>query len=79
MPRQTTWVLWTWTAMRCKTWPSALKEKKSNQIFLENRKEHVERILKPLRDRQERVYVTAGSKAESTARKNPHEEAGIEP
>ena len=33
-------------------------------VYLQNRKEHVERVLKPLRDRQERVYVMAGSNAE---------------
>lgn len=32
--------------------------------YLENKKEHIERILKPLKNRQERVYVMAGSKAE---------------
>ena len=31
----------------------------------------VERILKPLRDRQEPVYVMAGSKAEARVKKNP--------
>ncbi len=45
--------------------------------YLENKKEHVERVLKPLRDRQERVYVMAGSKAESRAGKNPHKEVRI--
>lgn len=45
--------------------------------YLENKKEHVERILKPLKDRQERVYVTAGSKAESRAKSNPNKEVRI--
>jgi epoxyqueuosine reductase QueG len=45
--------------------------------FLENKKEYVERIVKPLRDRQERVYVTAGSKAEAKAGKNPNKEVMI--
>ena len=45
--------------------------------YLEDRKEHVERVLKPLRDRQERVYVMAGSKAESRAKLNPHKEVRI--
>ena len=40
--------------------------------YLENKKEHVERILKPLRDRQEPVYVMAGSKAEARVKRNPH-------
>jgi len=31
-------------------------------------------MLKPLRDRQERVYVTAGSKAEAKARRNTNKE-----
>jgi len=47
--------------------------------YLENKKEHVERILKPLKDRQERVYVTAGSKAESRAKSNPNKEVRIVP
>jgi epoxyqueuosine reductase QueG len=46
-------------------------------VYLENKKEHVERILKPLRDRQERVYVTAGSKAEAKARRNTSKEVMI--
>ena len=45
--------------------------------YLENKKEHAERILKPLRDRQERVYVTAGSKAEAKARRNTSKEVMI--
>lgn len=46
-------------------------------VYLENKKEHIERILKPLRDRQERVYVTAGSKAETKARRNANKEVMI--
>ena len=45
--------------------------------YLENKKEHIERILKPLRDRQERVYVTAGSKAEAKVRRNTTKEVMI--
>jgi len=45
--------------------------------YLENKKEHVERILKPLRDRQERVYVIAGSAAESKAKQNTSKEVRI--
>jgi len=48
-------------------------------VYLENKKEHVERVVKPLRDRQERVYVIAGSVAESRARQNPHKEVRIVP
>jgi heterodisulfide reductase subunit C len=48
-------------------------------IYLEKKKEHVEKVLKPLRDRQERVYVLAGSKAESKARQNHHKEVRIVP
>jgi epoxyqueuosine reductase QueG len=43
-------------------------------VYRENRREHVERILKPLRDRKERVYVAAGSVAEEKARRNSHKE-----
>lgn len=46
-------------------------------VYLENKKEHVERILKPLRDRQERIYVTAGSRAEAKARRNASKEVMI--
>jgi epoxyqueuosine reductase QueG len=46
-------------------------------VYLENKKEHVERILKPLRDRNERVYVIAGSKAEAKARLNTNKEVMI--
>ncbi len=45
--------------------------------YLQNKKEYLERILKPLRDRPERVYVTAGSKAETKARQNSHKEVMI--
>jgi epoxyqueuosine reductase QueG len=47
--------------------------------YLNNKKDHVERILKPLRDRTERVYVMAGSKAEARAKHNPNKEARIVP
>lgn len=46
-------------------------------VYLENKKEHVERILKPLKDRQERIYVTAGSRAEARARRNTSKEVMI--
>ena len=45
--------------------------------YLENKKEHIEGILKPLRDRQERVYVLAGSKAEAKAGQNPNKEVRV--
>jgi heterodisulfide reductase subunit C len=46
-------------------------------FYVENKKEHVDRVLKPLKDRQERVYVKAGSKAESRARQNPCKEVRV--
>lgn len=46
-------------------------------VYLKNKKEHVERILKPLRDRQERIYVTAGSRAQAKARRNTNKEVMI--
>ena len=46
-------------------------------VYLENKKEYVERVLKPLRDRQEPVYVMAGSKAESRAKRNPNKEVRV--
>ena len=47
--------------------------------YLADKKDHVERILKPLRDRVEPVYVVAGSKAEIRVQKNPHKEVRIVP
>lgn len=46
-------------------------------VYLENKKEHVERIVKPLKDRQERIYVTAGSRAEAKAKRNTSKEVMI--
>ena len=46
-------------------------------VYLGNKKEHVERVLKPLRDRREPVYVMAGSNAESRARRNPNKEVRV--
>ena len=51
--------------------------KEVKHAYLENKKEHIERILKPLRDRRERIYVMAGSGAEAKARKNPNKEVMI--
>jgi epoxyqueuosine reductase QueG len=48
-------------------------------LYLKNKKDHVERILKPLRDRPEPVYVTAGSSAEARVRRNPHKEIRVVP
>lgn len=45
--------------------------------YLENKKEHMKRILKPLRDRRERVYVTEGSMAEAKAGRNTNKEVWI--
>jgi hypothetical protein len=46
-------------------------------VYLENKKEYVKRVLKPLRDRQEPVYVMAGTKAESRAKRNPNKEVRV--
>jgi ferredoxin len=46
-------------------------------VYLENKREHIKRVLKPLRDRQERVYVMAGPKAEAKARQNTSKEVMI--
>jgi epoxyqueuosine reductase QueG len=46
-------------------------------VYLGNKKEHVERVLKPLRDRREPVYVMAGFEAESRARRNPNKEVRV--
>jgi epoxyqueuosine reductase QueG len=48
-------------------------------VYLGNKKEHVESVLKPLRDRQEPVYVMAESKAESRAKRNPNKEVRVVP
>jgi epoxyqueuosine reductase QueG len=47
--------------------------------YLADKKDHVERILKPLRDREEPVYVMAGSRAETKAQKNPHKTVRVVP
>ncbi len=47
--------------------------------YLKKRKEYVERVLRPLKDRKERVYVMAGSNAEKRAGRNPHKELRIVP
>jgi hypothetical protein len=49
------------------------------QDCLKNKKDHVKRILKPLQDRTEPVYVAAGSKAESRAKRNPAKEVRVVP
>jgi epoxyqueuosine reductase QueG len=45
--------------------------------YLRDKKGYVQQILKPLRDRPERVYVMAGSKAESAAKRNAQKEIRI--
>jgi epoxyqueuosine reductase QueG len=45
--------------------------------YLENKKQHIEMIVKPLKDRQERVYVLAGSRAETEAARNENKEIKI--
>jgi epoxyqueuosine reductase QueG len=47
--------------------------------YLANKKDYVERILKPLRDRQEPVYVMAGSKAEARVKRNPRKTVRVVP
>lgn len=47
--------------------------------YLENKKDHVDRILRPLRDRKEPVYVIAGSKAEARVKKNPNKVVRVVP
>ena len=43
--------------------------------YLPNRKKYVEQIVKPLRDKDEPIYVIQGSKAESVVKRNPNKEA----
>ncbi len=45
--------------------------------YRQNKRQHVEKILNPLKDRKEPVYVTAGSKAEDKAKGNPNKEVRI--
>jgi len=47
------------------------------QVYFENKKEYVEKVLKPLRDRREPVYVMPGSKAEERASRNPNKEVRV--
>ena len=46
-------------------------------LYRKDKRTHVERIFKPLRDRKERVYVTADSKAETSAGRNANKEVMI--
>jgi epoxyqueuosine reductase QueG len=43
-------------------------------LYISNRKAYVDRILKPLQERVEPVYVIAGTKAETAAARNPRKE-----
>lgn len=45
--------------------------------YLADKKAHVQGILKPLKERQEPVYVLAGSKAQAKAQGNPHKQARV--
>jgi epoxyqueuosine reductase QueG len=45
--------------------------------YIEDKKGYVEKVLKPLRDRNERVYVTAGSRAEAKAKQDSSKEVMI--
>ncbi|MCB2185562.1 MAG: 4Fe-4S ferredoxin [Deltaproteobacteria bacterium] len=45
--------------------------------YLRNKKQHLDTILRPLKDRQEPVYVTAGSPAAERAAKNPAKEVRV--
>ena len=47
--------------------------------YLKNKKDHVDRIVRPLKDRPEPVYVMAGSKAEARVKRNPNKEVRIVP
>ena len=42
--------------------------------YLGNKKTYYQQIVKPLKERQEPVYVVTGSRAEEVARRNPHKE-----
>jgi epoxyqueuosine reductase len=41
------------------------------ELYLQNKAAYIQQVLKPLQDRAEPVYVIAGSKAESAAKRNP--------
>ncbi len=43
-------------------------------LYLQDKGAYIEQVLKPLQYRAEPVYVTAGSKAELAAKRNPHKE-----
>jgi epoxyqueuosine reductase QueG len=40
-------------------------------IYMQNKAAYIQQILKPLQDKEEPVYVTPGSKAETAAKRNP--------
>ena len=43
--------------------------------YLPNRKKYVEEVVKPLRDKDEPIYVIQGTRAESVVKQNPNKEA----
>jgi len=46
-------------------------------LYLQNKAAYIQQVLKPLQDRAEPVYVIAGSKAESAAKRNPNKEVRV--
>jgi len=47
------------------------------EVHLQDKKAYVQQVVKPLQDEAEPVYVLAGSKAESAAKRNPRKQVKI--
>jgi ferredoxin len=43
-------------------------------LYVQDKAAYLQQVLKPLQDRVEPIYVIAGSKAESAARRNPQKQ-----
>ena len=47
------------------------------EVYLRDKAAYIQQILKPLQDKAEPVYVSAGSKAETAAKRNPKKQVKI--
>jgi NAD-dependent dihydropyrimidine dehydrogenase PreA subunit len=47
------------------------------ELYLSDKAAYIQQVLKPLQDKAEPVYVLAGSKAESAAKRNPRKQVKI--
>jgi ferredoxin len=47
------------------------------EVHLQDKKAYAQQVVKPLQEKAEPVYVLAGSKAESAAKRNPRKQVKI--